>query len=74
MQPGAGAGKHACLDLRRLCLVLEKYREMDKASGFAGLHKKGQAEVRWGGARTGATAAAGTTWSSCPPLCCAHWW
>ncbi|KAL4432419.1 hypothetical protein ABPG77_001718 [Micractinium sp. CCAP 211/92] len=43
LQPGAGA-KHACLNLRRLCLVLEKYRELDKASGFAGLHKKGQAE------------------------------
>lgn len=47
-QPGAAGGKHAALDLRRLCLVLDKYRELDRASGFAGMHRKGQAEVRAG--------------------------
>lgn len=35
----------AALDLRRLVLVLPKYRELDKASGLAGMHKSKQAEV-----------------------------
>ncbi|KAL4430682.1 hypothetical protein ABPG75_005938 [Micractinium tetrahymenae] len=43
-RPGVAGGKYAALDLRRVCLVLDKYQELDRASGFAGMHKKGQAE------------------------------
>ncbi|GAB4817780.1 hypothetical protein N2152v2_004826 [Parachlorella kessleri] len=39
-----GGGKYAALDLRRVALVLDKYRELDRASGYASMHKSKQAE------------------------------
>jgi hypothetical protein len=49
--PEQRAGKYGALNLRRCLLVLEKYKELDKASRFAGMHKSKQAEV--GGCRHG---------------------
>lgn len=37
--------RYAALDLRRAAIVLDKYREVDKASGLAGMHKSKQAEA-----------------------------
>ncbi|PRW58081.1 exocyst complex component SEC15A [Chlorella sorokiniana] len=36
--------KYACLDLGRVARVLDKYAELDKASGYRGMHKSKQAE------------------------------
>lgn len=43
-QPEAREGKYAAVDLRRLALVLERYRELERGSGFAGMHKSRQSE------------------------------
>lgn len=47
----APGGRFAALDLQRVALLLGKYREVERASGFAAMHKSKQAEVRpavWG--------------------------
>lgn len=36
--------KYACLDLGRVARVLDKYAELDKASGYRSMHKSKQAE------------------------------
>lgn len=52
LSPELRAGpKYAGLSLPRAALVLDKYKEVDKASGLKAMHKSKQAEVRawWGG-------------------------
>ena len=45
LKPELRGGKYSALDLRRVALVLDKYRELDRASGYASMHKSRQAEV-----------------------------
>ena len=61
LAPGATSpgGPYGGLDLRRLGLILEKYRELPAASAFAGLHKSKQSEVRRGGGTEGRGQGAG---------------
>eukprot|EP00887_Chlorella_sp_A99_P005321 scaffold1.g5321.t1 len=42
--PDLRVGKYAALNLRRVVLILDKYRELDRASGFKSMHKSKQAE------------------------------
>jgi hypothetical protein len=58
----APGGRFAALDLQRLALLLGKYRELERASGFAAMHKSKQAEVRaaaWGSGAAGRALRAG---------------
>ena len=45
LQSELRASKYAALRVPRLTRVLDKYREVDKASGLAGMHRSKQAEV-----------------------------
>lgn len=47
LRPELREGKYGGLDLRRVALVLDKYRELDRHSSFSGMHKSKskQAEV-----------------------------
>lgn len=47
------------MNLRRACRVLDKYREVERASGLKAMHKRGQAEVRAGWGRQGGAGGVG---------------
>lgn len=51
LRPELRDAKYAALNLRRVALVLDKYRELDRSSGYAAMHRSKQAEVGrgWGG-------------------------
>lgn len=71
LRPELREGKYAALNLRRVGLILDKYRELDRHSSYSAMHRSKQAEVggqaAWGGGRAGrGSLGAGGCWV-CPP-------